>query len=171
MNPSPLPPVYNKTVKRVLRTLLIVLMMLALPAQGMAAASMLYCGPAHAGGGAKSVAVVPSEMAPAEHGHAHAHVSEETGHAHPDHAHAGKATAGAQAAVDPEYAQASEHSTNGAAADCSVCAACCSATGLMGAPRVLAARAQALVPAQVTTALAFDFFTEGPRRPPRSSFA
>jgi hypothetical protein len=160
MEHCPLSLVYNHTVKRILRTLLLWLMMLALPTQGMAAATLLYCGPVHAGG-ATSTPVRPSEVAAAhaEHGHAHMHASRQAGHVHSDHAQA-------------ELADASAHSMTPAVdTACSVCAACCSATAIMAKPLFMPAQAEPLAPVRAGTALAVDFFTDGPRRPPRTFLA
>jgi hypothetical protein len=165
-------------VKNILRTALLWLMMLAVPTQGMAAAVMLYCGPGHDGGGARPVTAMHSEGLAARTGHGHA--SKEASHGHPDHGHsdhghaAHAAMAGPaaeQPSVDRHHAPGEPSASSASDATCSVCAACCNATALMTQAFALPASAGKLAPLPGGVALPFEFFTDGPRRPPRSFLA
>lgn len=133
-----------------LRTLLIWLLVLALPAQSAAAVTMAFCGPNHHATG---------------HATAAAQQGSHSGH---EHEHA-EAQAGEHAVVaDPVSATTLAHSHEH---QCNTCASCCSAAALPS--RVLR-----LAPPE-TTSTAFTamvpgveaFVTGGPDRPPRSAFA
>lgn len=173
-----------------LRTLLICLLMLALPVQGWAAAGMLYCGSqgtaghgaaAHSHGPARDgghpheqASSAPShDHAQAQHTHSHTHAhpspaaAGEAGHAahHPHAAHADDRHAAAGDALAMTGGPEGDTSTT---VGCTVCAACCGAT---------AVTSPALFPTVTTVsrthvagrlALHLDFLTDGPRRPPRS---
>ncbi|MDO9074658.1 MAG: hypothetical protein Q7U73_15470 [Rubrivivax sp.] len=140
-----------------IRTLLIWLLVLAVPAQGAAAATMAFCGPNHSRG-AVSVQVQPA--VPAAHAHQPGNAA-----ATPDHH--------SVAAVADEDPSASERSTTAAKVShaskhkCSACAACCSGSAIMNSVLV--------VPAPVFTPTVFSavmpsvdtFAADGPDRPPR----
>lgn len=158
-------PVYIHSVTRTLRTLLIWLMMLAIPTQGFAAAAMLYCGPASDGGrmpGAPD-AQISATSGHATIGHAHRMGDTHAGHAH-DHAMA--ESAGPHLAVTDQTGSDAEGFL--AEAACSVCAACCSGAALVASVLVLSAHSESFAPMRPLSVLALDFFTDGPRRPPRS---
>jgi hypothetical protein len=135
----------------VIRRLAVWLLALAIPLQGLAAATMLHCVPLR--------------------GDASAHADQEH-HGSPaaaQHAHGGDAAAHAQATGAAPH----DHDGGVAPADhkCSACAACNVGVGL---PSTLAALPQPPavseahpVPATVRTA----FLTSGPERPPRASAA
>ena len=95
-----------------IRTLLVWLIVLALPVQGASAATMAFCGPAHHGGGPARTAVTTSG---AEHSH---HSGAEAA----NHFEAGMA-AGADVADD---ASSMLKASQAAKQKCSVCASCCS---------------------------------------------
>lgn len=98
-----------------IRTVLAWLLLLAIPLQGIAAASMLYCGPA----ARAAVQLQQSSSA----GHHHMQAADHGGRAgHTGH-HAGKATDGAL----PD-----------AGHKCGVCAACCHGAALTGTPLAVA---------------------------------
>ena len=137
-----------------IRTLLIWSLVLAVSAQGAAAATMAFCGPNHHGGGAAAQLQL---AAPAEHPHHDGAVASE--HEHPR----------AEAQADPGSAglEASGKAGDASQHKCSACASCCSVGAILSS--VLA------VPAPVFTPTVFSavvprvdtFAADGPDRPPR----
>lgn len=144
-------------MSKLIRTLLVWLLVLALPAQGAMAATKVLCGPGHGHHAAASAA-------PAD---AHAH------HAHGEPA----AQAMPDAAVDPVDAALSAGSAGlSGQADtqqhkCSACASCCSASALLGSalgvPMWQPAPAVFIAVVPRVEAIAAD----GPDRPPRHILA
>ena len=147
-------------MSRIWRIAVMWLLALAVPAQGFAAASMLYCGPGH-----------------------HGMVS---GQARADHDHDAQAHDGAAAADADDADDADEHvdvaSSDAEAApahgvhksktgSCSACASCCTVT----APPSAVAAFEAVPAPDVFQPLAppgvAAFLTGGPQRPPRSFLA
>ena len=128
------------------RTALIWLLMLAVPAQSIAAATMVFCGPGHHGGATAGMAQ------PGEHD-AHAH-HDRVSHADGHHAASGPST--------------HEESGAPAAKKCSACASCCS-IGAMPSP-LLTVPAVALAPTVFSTVVigVEPFAANGPDRPPRT---
>lgn len=155
---------------QMLRILLIWLVTLAVPAQGMAAAVRLHCGPGHHG--TQTTQRMPQVLPGAppsvgQHAH-HRHSS----HAAPD---ANAVSDNGQNAVAPDASGAGQ---TGAAADpakgtkstyqkCSACASCCAGLALPSA----AVLPPPMDPAREVTVLsapmAASVFVEGPERPPR----
>lgn len=127
-----------------LKALLIWLVMMAIPFQGVAAAGMLLCGPSHAPHHpvepAGVAAADAAEIAPAAHHHA-------------------------QASAEPT------HATHLDQPKCSVCASCCGAPAILNS--VAGITATETVSTAITTpiVLAFGFVTDGPERPPRNLLA
>ena len=169
-------------MNRALRLVWVLLLSLALPWQGLAAATMAACGPAHPHDVAQPVHAHDAS-AHAAHGHhtaAHdSHVAPDTHVAHDTlarelgpqaaHGHAG-ALAGDDAAGDDPAAEDTSSPTPGQ--KCSVCASCCTASAGLPTHVVVAepaALADSLVDQERATAAAF--FTGGPERPPRSFLA
>jgi hypothetical protein len=116
---------------RFVRTLLIWLLALAVPAQGATAATMAFCGPNHHRAGQ---AALSSPVGAAEH--AHDERVEQTPHGHPAEAvqHDQESSASASNAAPATLAQADNHK-------CSACASCCSAGAILGADLVVPAPA------------------------------
>lgn len=116
-------------MNRVVRAVLVWLMVIAMPVQGMAASTMLSCGPGHgrmmAGLAFDAQAARSSEAGEPMDGHVHAHV--DAHHAPHDHATQGDAAA-SHAAADADGADSllPHHGSFG----CSACAACCSVLAL-----------------------------------------
>ena len=144
-----------------IRALLIWLLVLAVPAQGAAAATMAFCGPNHHGGGAAAQMQV---AAPAKHAHHGGDVASE--HEHP------QATAVAdEASSVSTAADASAKVSDASKHKCSVCASCCSVGAILSsvlavpAPVVAATVFSAVVPSVDT------FAADGPDRPPRMLLA
>lgn len=141
------------------RTALMWLLLVALPLQGFAAATMLHCGPNHH-------RLLGAAAAPANEAHHHA----AGGH----HRHATVGTDGHHGTVGDDSAKdlsSVQHLDNLAKFKCSACAACC-----MGAALPTAAHAMACVPPAMTTAVFVptphvDFWSDGLDRPPRSFLA
>jgi len=145
----------SRPMPAILRSLLIWLMVLAIPNQGLAASFMQHCAPA--GSPASTVAVA----APSAQGHDRARAAQHAGH---DAAHAahGSEHAGAGGA-NPAHGNSAE-----AAGTCSVCAACCHAIGMPPSPSAIA---QAPDAAQVLQPAVMDvesFVPGGLDRPPRT---
>lgn len=105
-------------------TFLLWLMMLALPMQGFASASMQYCGK-----GAEHTVV----QAPAESGAHHAEASGDS-HTHAMHAEA-------MQAAGSEQAPNVQNQLPDAAHKCGVCASCCNLVGMTASTQTVAIRA------------------------------
>ena len=131
------------------RMLLIWLLAFALPAQGVIAATMVFCGPNHHD---RAAAAAMAHDADAAHSH--------------DEATAGKAENTA-----PDEAAAPETFSPSGMQKCSVCASCCSAAAIHDAvPKLpvfepVAADFAAMAPAVES------FAADGPDRPPRHVLA
>jgi hypothetical protein len=133
---------------RLLRTLLICWLVLALPAQGVMAATMVFCGPDHHD---RASAVAAAQDADAMH-----HVQHAAAHAH--------AAAADEAAADHKFAQSDLQK-------CSVCAACCSAAAIHDTvPKLPVFEPVAADFAFVAPHVA-PFAADGPDRPPRRLLA
>lgn len=137
-----------------IKTLLIWMLVLAIPAQGVAAAGMAFCGPHHHGGGA---AAQMQPGAPATH--AHHDGAAEAQHDHPHAAAQVDKVSSASAAFD-KASDAGKHK-------CSACASCCSAGAILSS--VLAVVSPLFAPTVITAvAPSVDMFAaDGPERPPR----
>jgi hypothetical protein len=136
-----------------LRTLLIWLLVLALPAQGAMAASMAWCGPNHHASASSATALLVDQTA---HEH-HEHAPHDAAHA--VEGQAGEAVSGGSATPQP-LAQ-------GDMQKCSVCASCCSAAVIHSAEANLpGAEPGATVFATLVPAVE-PFAADGPDRPPR----
>ena len=138
-----------------IRTLLIWLLMLAIPAQGVAAATMAFCGPKHHGGAAG----IAEHMAPSHHAHGDREAT--AAHEHPR--------------VDADAPTADHFSGSAKAKDhltdqhkCNVCGACCSTGALMSALPTLPATDAASTAFSSLEACIDPFAADGPDRPPRN---
>lgn len=150
---------YTDKMLRLLKTLLLSLLMLALPVQGVAAATGTSCGPAHRHG------MLSSLQLPEHEAHGHQHFADE------HHDAAAKAQPGGlhgdlhiHHPADP-----SDSDHHASASSCSACAACC--VGAVLPPSALNHQpldrgALALLVASVTPLP--GFIPEGPKRPPRT---
>jgi hypothetical protein len=124
---------YTPCVNRLLRIALAWLLVVALPAKGLAAASMVFCGPAHHG--AASVAVQQGQPGHGHGGHEHGG-HEHGGHDHAGDAHAGHAGhgyaghAGVHTGGDGPDTPPGHDGMKHPTAKCSVCASCCSAAAI-----------------------------------------
>jgi len=142
---------------RMTRTLLIWLLALALPAQGVMAATMVFCGPDHRDQASATVAAHDAGVA-----HDAMHFNAQSDHAAQD-SRAGEAAADETAAPD-KFASSDMQK-------CSVCASCCSAAAIHDTvPKLpvlepVAADFAALAPTIE------PFAADGPDRPPRHILA
>lgn len=140
-----------------IRALLIWLLVLAVPAQGAAAATMAFCGPNHHGGGA---AAQMQPAAPAHHAHQDGAAAQ--GHEHPQAAVLAdeESAVSAVSAASAKVSDASKHK-------CSACASCCSLGALLSS--VLAVPAPVFTPTVFSTVVpgVDTFAADGPDRPPR----
>lgn len=143
-------------MSRLVRTLLMWLLVLAVPVQGTAAATMAFCGSNHHGAGQAAHLEQPTAAV-----HVHEHHDDADGdHHHAQAAHDEDATATAQAAPHAKLVHADKHK-------CSACASCCTVAALPSAikafqPDLLADSFLPLVPRGVTLLL-----PGGLERPPR----
>lgn len=141
---------------QVLKAVLVWLMVLAIPTQGIAASTMLHCGPNH-----MQQSRAATELDHARHGHAH------QGDAHHDQADGIAAAPGVTTDAGLDQGGHADAAAKLAKFKCSACASCCSAVAILhvvsplpvidcvfeGAPSPLIGRP--------------GFFTDGPERPPR----
>lgn len=134
-------------------TFLLWLMMLALPMQGFASASMQYCGKR-----ADHMALqVPSD--PEAHHH-HADASND-GHQHAMHA-------AATQAADSEQALDVQNQLPDAAHKCGVCASCCNLVGMTAAPQTVAVHSAPNAAYVEPSALIHSVPSALPEKPPRA---
>ena len=176
---------YTAAMRSRLRSALMWLLLLALPLQGLAAATMLGCGPMHGrmatGGGAQPLALADAHTQ--VHGQAHAQASAHT-HAQaqapaqaPAHDHASMQAHDGhsqhmQLAAGQAPDQADEvtaHHMGGLGKfKCSACAACCVAVALPAAELAVAALPPAFTPVLFVKLPHLDFLSATLDRPPRN---
>jgi len=136
---------------RLARTLLIWLLALALPAQGVVAATMVFCGPNHHDRAAAAAA----------HDADAAHQPQDS--AAPSHhaaAHRQADDASDGTAADHKFARSDLHK-------CSVCASCCSAAAIHDAVPKLPVLEPAAADFSFLAPAVEPFAADGPDRPPR----
>jgi len=146
-------------MNRALRLVWVLLLALALPLQGLAAATMAACGPAHGDAGAHAV---PGHEASAHETHRH---DPSAHHSHRHDTSADDGSSGALAADDTSSPTTPDQK-------CSVCASCCTASAGLPTHAVVAhpvALAGSLIGHERASLAAF--LTDGPERPPRSFLA
>lgn len=151
---------YHLFMRCVIRTLFIWLLVLAVPAQGVAAATMAFCGPNHHGGGASAQTQTDTSAA-------HAH----PGGAATDHQHPQAVALADEDSVASADSAASTTLSHAGQQKCSACASCCSLGAMLSseldvpAPTLGATVFSTVVPSVEAIA------AEGPDRPPRFVFA
>jgi len=154
-----------------LRTIVIWLLALAIPAQGMAMAAMMHCGSAHHSPQAAQGKVQPlpdvAQAALAKHA-AHGHV----GHLAPDARMANDtgqtaASSDASGSAQPDKLTDPVKVASSTYQKCSACASCCAGAALPS----MAVMAPTFDPAREVTVFslstAADVVVDGPERPPR----
>ena len=148
------------TVTRVsllIRTLLVWLLVLAVPAQGAVAATMAFCGPNHHGGTAATLVQLAT---PAEH--AHQDGGNTSAHEHRDQAaQADEDSSGSASSVTS--AKVIDASTN----KCCACASCCSVGAILNSVLAVPAPASTLTEFSAVVPSVDTFAADGPDRPPR----
>jgi len=154
------------------RTALIWLVMLAIPTQGIAAATMLSCGPNQHRSQMGAESVIDASRAD---GFAKQHAGERAQHHHVHATHdAHDTAAGSDSAVSVQATQdvsGMGDLDKSAKATCSACAACCSAAAIASPAVSLPAMKSSSAPILVAFLPPVGFVTDGPRRPPRSFLA
>ena len=140
-----------------IRTLLVWLLVLAVPAQGAAAVTMAFCGPNHHGGAAS---------APAQQGGSDEHSNHHgVGQSAPGHLDmAAQADEDDLASASPAASSQGSHVVK---QKCSACASCCSIGAILSP--MLAVPAPAVAPAVFSAVVptVSAFAADGPDRPPR----
>ena len=142
-----------------IRTLLMAWLALAVAAQGVAAATLAFCGPHHLGG--QSVWQQQGARAPAHAHHgdaAAAHMLEATDGADVEIADEAAADV---ASVQPESGHPAQHK-------CSACASCCSLGALLATVPVFPVTDPAATVFSTVVPAVVRFAADGPDRPPRS---
>ena len=148
-------------MRRVLRIALMWLLALAVPVQGVAATTMLSCGPNHASAAATAA---PHDEAPH-----HAQVGQSPHHEqqHQQQHGQGHENGHDTAGNDDTGGDDDTGAVKVATQKCSACASCCTAAML---PATASASLAPVVPDFVAPGLpadVADFLTDGPERPPR----
>jgi hypothetical protein len=162
-----------------LRKFIALLLILALPTQGFAAAGMLACGPGHA-----PAVLAPEFDAPASDAPlSEAPAAESAGQSHHDHATHSHAVRNGHRAHDPAPEAAGDESaaTSVAVASamdgfdnqstCSACASCCYGAALVPDIILPGTPDLALQASHWLTLATVSFLTDGPKRPPRPFLA
>lgn len=137
------------------RSVLVWLLVLAMPVQGIAAARMQHCAPTHA----RMQVVGQAEVPMHEHDHAHATADDGQGLS------AEATAASSRSAVDTSGPVKAPVSAD--AQQCSACAACCPTLGLPATAELVPAAPIAAPAAQRSVLAVVAFVTSGPDRPPR----
>ena len=140
---------------RMARMLLIWLLALALPAQGVMAATMVFCGPNH-----HDRAAATSHDA----GSAHRALGSEANLHH-------EAVDGQAEYTAPDKAAESETLSPSGMQKCSVCASCCSAAAIHGTASKLPALEPMAADFAALAPTVEPFAADGPDRPPRHLLA
>ena len=154
-------------MKALARIVLAWLVVVALPAQGFAAAAMLSCGPGHE----RMAGAVEAGHAHASHGAPGTADPQAMVHAEPPGATASDATASDATAPDASKPGASAALAAAGAFKCSACAACCVATALPASPVIVAALRTAAEAIPERLQPSGDFVVERLEHPPRAFFA
>ena len=152
-------------MNRFVRYLVMWLLIVALPVQGLAASTMLFCGPGHHG----------------------APKTTDSGHDHASHLHMGasEVSATSQGAAHPDAVEAAPPHDGSSFSPasvkhvkhanvpgkCSACAACCTVAFLPTAIIAFTEPAPSRALAVVEPVAHVGFFTDGPDRPPRIPLA
>jgi hypothetical protein len=144
-----------------LRAAMIWMVVLAIPTQGIAAATLLHCGPGHD----RQAPSAASAFEQTEHAHHAGHAGMQEHH-HPLADTAGH-SADASAPQAPDGASPDTVQAERAKYKCSMCAQCCIGAALLyKAPALALTQGTDPAPTAVPAA-AQGFVTEAPERPPR----
>jgi hypothetical protein len=138
------------------RLIVMWLIAMALPIQGVAAATMLHCGSA-----------TPAWPSTLQSAHAHHH--DEAASSVPAVAHLAAHSGHHPGAVADDASNATpSHHHAGGNSGCSACASCCSALALPVTPVLLASQPVADTVSAAGPLPTVVFLTDGPERPPRT---
>ena len=140
-----------------IRTFLVWLLVLAVPAQGAAAATMVFCGPNHHGGATASSAAAATS---AEHADHHGSTEGATGH----HDMSSQADEDDAALASPATFSQGKHTVQ---PKCSACASCCSFGAILSPMPAVPAPAVAPTVFDTVVPTVSAFAADGPDRPPR----
>ena len=149
------------------RVLLVWLVALALPLQGLAAARLQHCAPSHPAAAMVTTAAIAGHSAHADH--AQGHAGGHQGGEHHDEGHHGSAHGAAPGMSAAEGAQPAQDDggSGSGTGSCSACAACCAALALFApGPGLPESLPDTLVPQRPPLESA-SFFSDGLDRPPR----
>ena len=148
---------YIHAVNFLIRSLLIWLLVLAVPAQGMAAVTMAVCGPNHAGAraAAQSPSVVSIERVDQDENPASTHV-----HRDRTTQELEDLSASAEATSSVKVGDVSPHT-------CSACASCCSAAAILSTVLAVPAAAHASTVFSAVVPSVDTYAADGQDRPPR----
>lgn len=135
------------------RRFLACLLLVAIPLQGFAAATMLFC---HSSGQAQQSAGVAQEHRHHEHG-----AAAEDGHAM--HQHAGHNQAAGEAGQQSDAAKLTDLGQK-----CSACAACCHSVGISDTPRVPTLSGAPQIVTAESAAAVYSRPSSVPDKPPRA---
>lgn len=149
------------------RSLLLCLMVLALPTQGVVAATMVFCHGHPDAGVAFTASHHGTDAVSAAHPASHGHAPSAALHEHANHGGAAihtesAASTGSTADVDATRAAASDPHK------CSACAVCCAATATSSTMIAVPAPVVAPTLFSAVVAVVEPFALGGPDRPPRS---
>jgi hypothetical protein len=150
-------------MRSLVKFLLVWLVVLAIPLQGMAATTMLLCGPAHH---RAQQGVSPAAMH-GSHGPAH----ESTQAIDGTTTHVGHGVSGATEDPAPEWAADSAVPMDAAQFTCSACASCCSPAAIPQSVAALAASDNLFAPVAAPGPGRFSVVIDAPDRPPRAFLA
>lgn len=152
---------------RLFKTLLLYPLMLAIPAQGFTASTMLFCGPSH-----QRLATAQEADRHAAHGHANILAADRHGPVLPQ-----VSVDSADHASDDDVADLmTSDSGPGNAGEpgkfkCSACAACCVGAAIPVSGMKFQIADQSIERIAATSFLNIGFVTDAPRRPPRPLLA
>jgi hypothetical protein len=141
-------------VQLLIRTLLIWLLVLAVPAQSAAASTMAFCGPGHHPASGRGQSSPVNEQAHHQNGAAHGHMGSAV------HSQEHGSALSASAAAPSKAVAADKHK-------CSACASCCSAAAILDAVLSVPPPGVSLTVFADVVPTVDAFATDGPDRPPR----
>ena len=140
-----------------IRTLLVWLLVLAVPAQGAVAAIMAFCGPNHHGGATANSAAPAASAVHTDH---HGSAEGATGH----HGMSSQADEDVAALASPATFSQGKHAVH---QKCSACASCCSFGAILSPMPAVPAPAVAPTVFDTVAPTVSAFAADGPDRPPR----
>ena len=148
------------------KTLFAWLLMLAVPLQGYAASTMLFCGPAHHTASSRmppSAAVLNTKKSSAKHDRSVAH------HDHASHAHEqGKSSPVQVTAASPQDHASTQVAGKHLTGKCSMCAFCCGGAAIVSTVNLPPPEPASMVVEPLPQPLIVGVTVHGLERPPRA---